>query len=69
MQVGRSFNLQDSHGDRLDLSSIVIVAPFSEIKAIWLAFDSLNILRLLIEKIYLKVGSGGWLYLGKVLAP
>jgi len=43
---------------------------FSEVRAIWLAFDSLNYFTTLIEKKnYLKVGSGGWLYLGKVLAP
>ncbi len=41
---------------------------FSEIKAIWLAFDSLTYFTTF-EKIYLKMGSGGWLHKGKVLAP
>jgi len=45
------------------------VAPFFGGQGYLIIFDSLIISRLLIEKIYLKVGSGGWLHKGKVLSP
>ena len=55
---------------------LVAALPHKECRAIFRRsrlFDKLLthyiILRLLIENFYLKVGSGGWLYLGKVLAP
>jgi len=45
-----------------------IVASFFGDQGYLISFDSL-IYFTTFEKICLKIGSGGWLYLGKVLAP
>ena len=47
----------------------VLSRHFSDIKAIWLAFDSLNISRLWFKKVLNLMGFEGWLHKGNVLAP
>ena len=50
------------------LQNFFLSRHFSEIKAIWLAYDSLFTSRLW-KNYLISMGSGGWLHKGKVLTP